>query len=77
MPSFTDSISTGAGCTWSPCNNCRTTPPPFYTSSFTSPAAASEVNPVACMIQFGSAAKNFVAPRLNPLHQLLTSRPAA
>ena len=29
MPSFTDSTSTGAGSTWSPCNNCRTTPSAF------------------------------------------------
>jgi len=34
-------------------------------------------NGVARMIQFGSAAKNFAAPRLNPLHEPLTSRPAA
>src|ERR1700688_404618 len=43
--------------------------PPFYTSSLTSPAAASELNGLARMIQFGSAAKNFAAPCLNPLHQ--------
>src|ERR1700676_3440075 len=41
MPSFTDSTSTGAGCTctpcntgagstWSPCNNCRATPSAFF-----------------------------------------------
>ena len=29
MPSFTDSISTGAGCTCSPCNNCWATPSAF------------------------------------------------
>ena len=29
MPSFTDSTSTGAGCTCTPCNNSRATPPAF------------------------------------------------
>src|ERR1700688_4066706 len=85
---FTDSTSTGAGCTcspcntgagstWSLCNNCRTTPSAFLHQQLDVTAAASEVNPVACMIQFGSAAKNFAAPRLNPSHPLLTSRPVA
>src|ERR1700730_10925639 len=43
-PSFTDSTSTGAGSTWSPCNNCQATPSAFLHKQLD----VTEAGPGAC-----------------------------